>query len=84
MKREVKEKSILDSFVNDFCQIIDKHVGYFICSGFSAIASGRSRGTEDIDMIIGKMPKVEFIIMHKDLSANDFECLQSDNPDISV
>lgn len=81
MKREIAERSILDKFVEDFCKIIDKHVGYFICSGFSAIASGRSRGTEDIDMVIGKMSKADFIILHKDLEKNGFECLQSANPE---
>jgi septin family protein len=77
IKREVAERSILDKFVEDFCKIIDKHVGYFICSGFNAIASGRTRGTEDIDMIIEKMSKADFIILQKDLEQNGFECLQS-------
>lgn len=79
MERKVEDRGILDKFCEDFCDIVEKHVKYFICSGFSAIASGRSRGTEDIDMIIGKMSKIEFINLHDNLVNKGFECLQSVN-----
>src|SRR3989339_43078 len=77
--RSVEDKTILDKFVEDFCKITDKHVKYIICSGFVAISHGRTRGTEDIDMIIERMSKPEFINFHNDLIKNNFVCIQSDN-----
>ncbi|MBI3623360.1 hypothetical protein HY212_04765 [Candidatus Pacearchaeota archaeon] len=65
----------------DFCRIVEKHVKYIVCSGFVAIAHGRTRGTEDIDMIIEKTSKKIFIELHNDLRKNGFACIQSDNPD---
>ena len=79
MKREVEDKTILDEFVEDFCEIVDKHVRYIICSGFVAIAHGRSRGTEDIDMIIEKMSREGFEKLHGDLIEGGFVCIQSDD-----
>ncbi len=81
MDREVKDKTILDRFCIDFCSIVEKHCKYIIVSGFVAIASGRTRGTEDIDMIIPKLKKEDFAILHKDLIKHGFECMQSDDPD---
>jgi hypothetical protein len=52
MKREVSDGNILRKFCIDFCKILEKHCIYIIVLGFVAIASGRVRGTEDIDMII--------------------------------
>ncbi len=77
MDRSVKNKSILDRFCIDFCNIVDKHSKYIIVSGFVAIASGRSRGTEDIDMIIERLSLDRFNLLHKDLKKNGFECIQS-------
>ncbi len=51
MEREVSDRNILDKFTEEFCSIIEKHCQYIVVSGFVAIASGRTRGTEDIDMI---------------------------------
>lgn len=81
LNRKVDDKTILDTFVEEFCNIIEKHVKYIICSGFVAIAHGRSRGTEDIDMIIEKISKEDFIELHKDLIKNKFICMQSDDPE---
>lgn len=50
IERVVDDRTILDKFVEDFCGIVEKHVRYIVCSGFVAIAHGRTRGTEDIDM----------------------------------
>ena len=81
-KRIIDDKTILDKFAEEFCDIVDKHGKYMICSGFMAIAHGRARGTEDIDMIIEKLPKDKFIEMHEDLRKNGFICMQSDNPEV--
>lgn len=77
--RKVDDKTILDKFVEDFCKIVEKHCNYIICSGFVAIAHGRARGTEDIDMIIEKIDFEKFKKLHKDLVKNNFVCIQSDD-----
>ena len=77
MDRKVEDRTILDKFAEDFCKVIDKHCKYIICSGFVAIAHGRSRGTEDIDMIIEKLTREKFIQLHKELVQAGFECMQS-------
>jgi hypothetical protein len=82
MERRIEDKTILDKFVEDFCDVVDKHVKYIICSGFVAIAHGRTRGTEDIDMIIEKIKEEEFIELHNDLIENGFECIQSSDSKI--
>ncbi len=78
-KRIISNKTILEEFAESFCSIIDKYVRYIICSGFVAIAHGRARGTEDIDMIIEKISKDKFTEMHNELIKNNFICMQSDN-----
>jgi hypothetical protein len=78
-KRVIDDKTILDKFVEDFCKIINNHVKYIVCSGFVAISHGRSRGTEDIDMIIERISKENFIKLHEDLIKNGFVCIQSDD-----
>ncbi|MFA5992243.1 MAG: hypothetical protein WC796_00885 [Candidatus Pacearchaeota archaeon] len=81
-KREVSDKTILDEFVEDFVKIVEKHCKYIIVSGFVAIAHGRSRGTEDIDMILEKISKEQFVKLHNDLIKHKFECMQSKDPEL--
>jgi len=82
MERKIEDKTILDKFLEDFVSVVEKHCKYIVVSGFVAIAHGRSRGTEDIDMIIEKLNKKKFILLHKDLIKAGFECIQSENPEI--
>ena len=82
MRREIDDKNILDKFAEEFVRIVEKYCKYIIVSGFVAIAHGRTRGTEDIDMIIESISKDEFIFLHEDLINNGFECIQSENPEI--
>ncbi|NJD76657.1 MAG: hypothetical protein FIB08_06100 [Candidatus Methanoperedens sp.] len=82
MNREVKERTILDAFAEDFVEVIEKHAKYVIVSGFVAIAHGRSRGTEDVDMIIERIKKDAFIKMHNDLLVAGFECIQSEDSEV--
>jgi hypothetical protein len=77
--REISDKSVLDRFAIDFAGIVEKHCKYIIVSGFVAISSGRTRGTEDIDMIIPKLKADEFLRLHKNLLKGGFVCLQSDD-----
>ncbi|MEM3112916.1 MAG: hypothetical protein QXH60_03010 [Candidatus Pacearchaeota archaeon] len=82
MIRGTDDKTILDEFAEKFAQIVEKHCRYIVVSGFVAIAHGRSRATEDIDMIIEKISKDKFIELHNDLVKNGFECMQSEDPNI--
>jgi len=81
MERRVDDKTILDKFALDFCEIIEKYAKYIVCSGFVSISHGVRRGTEDIDMIVEKISKEKFIEFHKELIEKGFVCLQSDNPE---
>jgi len=78
MERKISDKTILDEFAEKFCRIVDKHVRYIVCSGFVAIAHGRARGTEDIDMIIERIPLERFINLHNEIINKGFVCVQSD------
>ncbi|OIO40970.1 hypothetical protein AUJ62_03590 [Candidatus Pacearchaeota archaeon CG1_02_32_21] len=82
MERGIDNKTILDRFALDFVKIIEKHCKYIIVSGFVAIAHGRSRGTEDIDMIIERVSRDKFAKLHNDLVKNGFECMQSEDSDV--
>jgi hypothetical protein len=55
--RSVSDKTLLEEFAEDFCRILQKHSKYIIVSGFVAIAHGRTRGTEDIHVIIERITK---------------------------
>lgn len=77
MERLVSDRNILDEFCLRFCKVLGKHVEYIVVSGFIAIASGRTRGTEDIDIIIRRMSKDKFSELHQDLLREGFICIQS-------
>ena len=81
MERRVKDRNILDQFCIDFCSILDKYCKYIIVSGFVAISSGRTRGTEDIDVIIQRIRKETFAKLHNELIKNSFVCMQSESTD---
>lgn len=80
MDRRISDRNILDNVCTKFCKILEKHCKYIVVSGFVAISSGRTRGTEDIDIIIEKLPCERFIILHKDLIKNEFSCMQGETP----
>ena len=77
MERKISDKNVLERFAEEFCSVIEKHCRYLVCSGFVAIASGRTRGTEDIDMIIERLSEEKFILLHNELVTAGFECVQS-------
>ena len=79
MNREIKDLNMLSKFCQEFCNIIKKHCQYIVVSGFVAIASGRTRGTEDIDMIIERISYEKFKDIFKELKENNFTCMQSEN-----
>ena len=70
----------LDKIVLDFTSILKKYSDYVIVSGYVSILFGRSRATEDIDLLVPKMEKDVFFKLLKDLNKK-FECLNSSNPE---
>jgi len=79
MDRKIDDRFVLDRFAEEFCDVVNRYVEYMIVSGFSAIASGRTRGTEDIDMIIEEVDLDRYSKLHDDLVKSGFECMQSDD-----
>jgi hypothetical protein len=71
----------LDRFVKDFLDIISKHCRHLIVSGFVSISSGRTRGTEDVDVLIPKLPAPLFQKLFDDLLEKGFWCYQGDTAD---
>jgi hypothetical protein len=59
--------------------VLEKYAKYIVVSGFVAISSGRTRGTEDIDVILERVSEQKFNEIHTDLTAQDFECIQGNN-----
>ncbi len=75
-----RELSGLDKFVIDFVKILDKHdIRYVLVSGYVSIVFGRSRYTEDVDMIIQKLTYDEFEDLWDDIT-KEFECMNTDSP----
>jgi hypothetical protein len=77
-KKEIKlsrKLSELDSFVIDFCKLLgDKYV---LVSGYVSIIFGRSRATEDVDLLIPRLSFDEFEILWKTIEGAGFECLNT-------
>lgn len=73
-----RELTNLDIFVRDFITILKKYSPYLIVSGFVSIATGRSRGTEDVDMLIPIPNKESFFTLFSELLTNGFWCYQAE------
>ena len=73
--------SQLDEFVIDFVKILDKHkIRYVIVSGYVSIVFGRTRQTEDVDMLVKEMTYQEFEVFWNEIT-KDFECMNTDDPE---
>jgi hypothetical protein len=72
----------LDIFVKDFLEVVKKHTKHLIVSGFVSISSGRTRGTEDVDVLIPLISKENFDNLFDDLEKAGFWCFQG-NKDIA-
>ena len=62
-----KKLNNLDKFVLGFINILKKHSDYVIVSGYVSIFFGRSRATEDIDILVPKMSKNKLSKLFNDL-----------------
>lgn len=69
----------LDQFVMDFTRILEKSTPYVIVSGYVAILFGRSRGTEDINILIPTLEWDTFGHLHRELITGDFEFLNAED-----
>lgn len=76
-----RELTKLDLFVKDFLDVLKKHSDYLIVSGFVSISTGRTRGTEDVDILAQKLNKIKFALLLDDLFKNKFWCYQGDTTD---
>ena len=74
-----RELTQLDLFVKDFINILKKHTDYLVVSGYVSICSGRTRGTEDVDIIFPVMDKTKFEELFDDLKNNNYWCYQGDD-----
>lgn len=77
LKKEIKldrKISELDKFVIDFCKLLDKYV---LVSGYVSILFGRSRATEDVDLLIPKMSFEEFNRLWGKIYDSGFECVNT-------
>lgn len=70
-----KELNDLDKLAIDFTKILNKiDVKHVIVSGYVSILFGRSRSSEDIDIIIEEMSKSKFDTIWKEIMKK-FECV---------
>lgn len=68
----------LDLFVKDFISVLEKHSDYLVVGGYVSIATGRVRGTEDVDILVPIMAKKMFKELFEDLEKNNFWCYQGE------
>ncbi|MCK5149517.1 hypothetical protein KAJ87_01160 [Candidatus Pacearchaeota archaeon] len=76
-----RELTKLDLFVKDFIDVLKRHSEYLIVSGFVSISTGRTRGTEDVDVLVSKLDKTKLALLLEDLFKNKFWCYQGDTLD---
>lgn len=69
----------LDIFVKDFLNIIKEYTDYLVVSGFVSISTGRTRGTEDVDIIFPILDENKFIKLFETIIKKGFWCYQTDN-----
>lgn len=69
----------LDIFLKDFLEVLKKYSDYLVVSGYVSISSGRTRATEDIDVLFPIPKKEDFSKLLNDLKTNNFWCYQGDS-----
>jgi predicted nucleotidyltransferase len=73
-----KELTELDRDVLEFVSILDAvGIDYVIISGYVAILTGRTRGTEDVDVFIEEVEPEVLETLTSELEANDYWCLNA-------
>lgn len=70
-----KELNALDRFVLEFTSILDENnVKYVLVSGYVSILFGRSRSSEDVDLIVEKLDYESFSTLWNEIQEG-FECI---------
>lgn len=73
--------TLLDRFVQDFVRILEQETPYVVVSGFVAIIFGRSRGTEDVDVLIPRLAPEDFTVLYTALTRGGFAFLNEEDAD---
>ena len=73
-----KELNEIDKFILEFARLLDDYV---VVSGYVSILFGRSRATEDVDLLIPYLEKNHFIELFRKIEDADFECLNTSEPE---
>lgn len=76
-----RELSNLDKFAISFAKAIGKQTEYVIVSGYVSILLGRTRGSEDIDMLIPEMKEGDWKRIHRALEKGGYYCINADIED---
>jgi len=76
-----KQITLLDRFVLDFIRVLEPQTPYVIVSGYVAILFGRSRGTEDVDILVPRLDKATFVALHEALLREGYEFLNAEEAD---
>jgi hypothetical protein len=71
----------LDQLALDVVEIIRKFSEYVIVGGYVSILLGRSRMSEDIDILIPSISKERFTEIFEDLDTHNFWCINSKSVD---
>jgi hypothetical protein len=71
----------LDQLALDVVEIIRNYSEYVIVGGYVSILLGRSRMSEDIDILIPSVSKERFTEIFEDLVSHNFWCLNSGSVD---
>ena len=75
-----REFSLLDRFVLSFTEhLITNNIKYVIISGYVAILFGRSRISEDVDILIEHVPLEKFLKFWSEIE-HGYECLNTSTP----
>jgi len=74
-----KQITLLDRFVLDFIRVLEPQTPYVIVSGYVAILFGRSRGTEDVDILVPRLEKATFVALHDALLHGGYEFLNAED-----
>lgn len=70
----------LDGFVKEFLSILEKSgIGYVLVSGYVAILFGRSRNSEDVDILVERVGFERFERFWK-RACGSMECINAENP----
>lgn len=80
MEMDGKALDVLDGLVLDFVKVLDElDLTYVIVSGYVPILFGRSRGSEDVDLILERIDAAKFENLWVKLSGK-FDCVNAGSP----